>query len=252
MVIPMRVVQLFYKTQHRISIPTSELDLKRGYGIEGDCHAIAGSPRQVLLVDTTTLEHFDLQPGELQENIVLEGAIDSFQSGQVWQIGAAARVRLTFLCEPCGNLEKIRPGLMKAIQRKRGFLGIVTRCGQVHLSDVVTLTSDQFPPLPELAKERFTEFVARIAPGKVVRTADLVLALGVTRSYHRAFPGLIRNSSPELPVHRLVASDGSLLTKYIPHQGEMLAAEGVKIYDQQVLTDYFWHPYCFHDLGEFT
>jgi MOSC domain-containing protein YiiM len=246
----MRVVQLFLKNQRRVSVACSELDLIRGRGIKGDCHAIAGSPRQVLFMNTATLQQFGLQPGELQENMLLEGAIDSFQSGQVWQIGTKARVRLTFLCEPCGHLEKIRPGLMRTIQKKRGFLGMVIRDGRVHWGDAMILTSEQFPALPETAKERFAEFVARIELGKVVRITDLVLALGVSRSYHRAIPALIRKANPNLPVHRLIASDGSLLTKYIPHQAEMLVAEGIEIDNHQALTKYCWQPQYFHDLAQ--
>jgi alkylated DNA nucleotide flippase Atl1 len=246
----MNVIQLFVKSSHGVPIqPCDSLTLQQGYGIEGDTNAMIGSPRQVLLASTPTLEQFDLNPGDLQENILINTAVEQFTSGQVLRIGQDALIRLMFLCEPCATLEKIRPGLMKRIKGKRGFLGMVVRDGRIKPGDNIALTDYQFPVLPEAAKGRFVEFVARIELGKVVRTSDLLVALGVTPSYYRAIPTFIKKAATHLPVHRIVASDGSLMTKYIPHQRQILLNEGVVVIGNQVSPIYCWETFYFHDLS---
>lgn len=68
-------------------IECQRLDLVEGLGIQTDKNAHVGSPRQVLMVDTPALEAFGLQPGILQENILLDGVLEPFMSGRVIQIG---------------------------------------------------------------------------------------------------------------------------------------------------------------------
>lgn len=222
------------------------LTLRRGLGIEGDAHAIPGSPAQVLLVSAPVLAEFGLQPGDLQENILINGAVEDWRSGQVLQIGSAL-VRLTSLCEPCDYLETLRPRLVRQIIGRRGRLGIVMRDGRVQVGDDAVLSKHQFPPIPDDTRGRFNEFVARIPSGKVVCASDLLLALGLTKSYYRTIPILIKKSIG-LPVHRLVARDGSL-SRHIPNQAAALAAEGVEVVNGKVSIANCWAAIEFHDLG---
>lgn len=223
--------------------------LKRGYGIVGDANAAAGSPRQVLLVGMLTLTQFDLHPGQLRENIVIDRAVEGLTSGQVLQLGQTALVRLTHHCEPCALLETVQPGLAKRIKGQRGLLGMVVRDGWVGMEDAVAVISYSFPSIPESTRGKFEEFVSRIPVGTVVKTSNLLMALGLTRSYYRSIPTLIKKSPPHLPVHRIVASDGTLLLKHMPTQQAMLHQDGVVVINHQVADEHYWEPSYFHDLG---
>lgn len=249
----MDITGLFIKqiAPNNIIQDCKSLRLKRGYGITGDANAAVGSPRQILLVSLPTLTQFDLLPGQLQENIVVNGSIENFTSGQVLQLGQTALVRLTHLCEPCAMLETLQIGLARKIKGQRGMLGMVVRDGVVDMGDSVTLVPYQFPPIPESTRGKFEEFISRIPVGKVVTTSDLLLALGLTNSYYRSIPTFLKKSPPDLPIHRIVAADGRLLLKHMPHQQEILWHEGVELTNDQVAQKQCWEPIYFHDLGLF-
>ncbi|MEO1146787.1 MAG: MGMT family protein [Cyanobacteria bacterium J06638_22] len=238
---------LFYKPAQGVLVePTDQLMLKRGYGIVGDANAQVGSPRQVLFAGTPSLQAFGLQPGDLQENLLLDVTVESLESGTVLQLGETARVRLMFLCEPCASLERLKPGLSRKINGKRGMLGLVVADGTVQQGDPVWVLGDRFPAIPETTRGKFEDFVARIPPGKVVPTKALLLALGLTTSYARVIPTLLKKSDPSLPVHRIVAADGRLFTQHLPEQRAVLAAEGVIVEGDRVSAAQFWEAEFFH------
>ncbi|MEO1211099.1 MAG: MGMT family protein [Cyanobacteria bacterium J06638_20] len=244
---------LFFKpAQGALVEPTDQLMLKRGYGIVGDANAQVGSPRQVLFAGTPSLQAFGLQPGDLQENLLLDVAVESLESGTVLQLGETARVRLMFLCEPCASLERLKPGLLRKINGKRGMLGLVVADGTVQQGDPVWVMGDRFPAIPETTRGKFEDFVARIPPGKVVPTKALLLALGLTTSYARAIPTLLKKSDPSLPVHRIVAADGRLFTQHLPDQRADLAAEGVIMEGDRVSAAQFWEAEFFHLLDPYN
>jgi alkylated DNA nucleotide flippase Atl1 len=246
-----RVEHLFIKPHSGSPLePRSSLNLCRGVGIEGDRNAQVGSPRQVLVVGRPVLDAFRLNPGDLQENIVLSDRVEQFVSGQVLHIGPDVQIRLTYWCEPCVQLEQIRPGLARSLRGQRGILGIVTRGGHIAIGDGVHVGSVQFPPLPDANRDRFNVFVARVPAGSVVRTSDLLLALGWTPSFYRTIPTFIKKAPLALPVHRIVAIDGTLLEKHIPDQHHMLLAEGIEVHNGRVNPAYVWPAECFHELGE--
>ncbi|NJO66924.1 MAG: MOSC domain-containing protein [Leptolyngbyaceae cyanobacterium RM1_405_57] len=196
----MRAIKLFAKQRKGAATTEYEnLVLRRGVGVEGDIYAIAGNPRQVLLVDTPALAEFGLNPGDLRENLLVDASIDCLASGQVLQIGQTALVRVTFPCDPCAQLNQLQPGLAKRIKGKRGLLGIVVRDGLIHAGDQIQIAPYRFKPLPDNAKGRFTEFVGRIQPGKVVSTAQLLMALGLARSYYRTIPIFLKKAAIASP-----------------------------------------------------
>jgi alkylated DNA nucleotide flippase Atl1 len=247
----MFVEQLFIKTQSGVPLePCSSLTLSRGLGIEGDRNAQVGSPRQVLLVSRPVLDAFALTPGDLRENILLNAAVEQFTSGQVLQVGGDAQIRLTYWCEPCALLDGIRPGLARSLRGQRGFLGVVTRSGQIAIGDAVQVANHRFSLLPEVNRDRFAVFVARIPPGRVVRTSDLLLALGWTAGFYRTIPTLIKKAAPNLPTHRIVTIDGVLLKKYLPDQAQQLEAEGVEVSNGRVDSAWFWAAEHFQELGD--
>jgi alkylated DNA nucleotide flippase Atl1 len=242
----MQVIKLLLKTQPQAPmVERSSVELICGAGMAGDINAQVGSPRQLLMADQRSLDRFQLWPGALRENILFDTGLETLVSGHLLQIGTAL-IRPTFSCEPCAYLETLRPGLARHIKGHRGFLGMVVGSGAIAVGDVVTIHSDRLPGLPETAKGRFYEFVARIPAGKVVTTADIVLALGVTRAYYRVLPSFIRQAPEDLPVHRIVARDLSLLSPYIPDQAERLTGEGVKVRNSRVEDCDRWPPQEFH------
>ena len=249
----MKVIKLFVKQGHGVTVREREtLILHRGYGIDGDINAQAGSPRQILIVSAPTLADFDLKPGELGENILIDTNTEHLSSGQVLRVGFDALIRLTFLCEPCSTLEKIQPGLAKKLKDKRGFLGIVVRDGSIKLSDDVYITTEKLPVIPHDVKGRFAEFLHRVPSGKVVKTPDLLLALGVSKSYYRAIPAFLKKASKDLPIHRIVRADGSLMSEYVSSQEQLLTEEKVEILFNRIAHDrYYWESTKFHELGVF-
>jgi alkylated DNA nucleotide flippase Atl1 len=221
------------------------LHLISNIGIEGDVNAVVGSPRQVLMLDSRSLIEFRLQPGELRENIVFDRPVEDLKSGQLLQVGDAL-IRPTFACEPCAYLETVQLGLAEAIGKHRGMLGMVIRGGMISVGAAVSVTSHSLPSLPDTAKERFLEFVDRIPPGKIVTTQDLILALGVSKAHYRVIPTFIKKAPPGLPVHRIVAIDGRLLTKHLPNQAHQLSAEGVQVQGDRVGMGDRWAAIHFH------
>ncbi len=246
----MKIDRLFYKPlRGKPVIEVDSLNLIKGYGIENDIHGYYGNPRQVLIVSQSTLKDFNLQGGNLWENIVVDEDIESYQSGQVIRIGEQVLIRLMFHCEPCKNLEQVQLGLMKKINTRRGFLGIVVEGGIIKPQDTITLTTYLFNPLSDIVKQRFNEFIARIPNDKLVNTTDLLLALGVSKAYYRSIPILIKNSDRPTHIHKLVKKDGSLFDKYIPHQKELLESKGIVVFDNKVdYSQHAWEKKQYHQI----
>lgn len=242
----MQVLKLFLKiAPHSPLTECTNLTLQKGMGIVGDCHGRVGSPRQILLVDQGSLQTLDLQPGNLRENILVDGNLAMLSSGTVLQIGAAW-IRLTFLCEPCAYLEQVRSGLAKQIGARRGYLGRAVQDGNIHVGDDVMLIPDRFPAIPQDTASQFYDFVARVPAGKVVRTTDVLLALGMTQSYCRILPQLMKRAPQGIPVHRVVRSDRVLFSQHLPHQAQFLRQEGVVLEASKVAERDTWQAQFFY------
>lgn len=98
-----------------------------GVGLVGDRHAKKGGSRQILLLAQSVLEKHSLQPGQLRENITVQGVdLESLDQGDSLAIGDI-EFTVGELCDPCENMDAIRPGMRGAIQGERGlFLTPVT------------------------------------------------------------------------------------------------------------------------------
>ena len=104
-------------------------------GLEGCAHARTGSPRQVLLMDSETLELMELSPGIIRENITTRGInVNGLETGQRLQVGAA-QLEVSMVCTPCDMLEKIRPGLRRELRGRRGMLCRVITGGLIRDGD---------------------------------------------------------------------------------------------------------------------
>jgi len=130
------VVHLFRALQRRLPMEeVAEVRALQDSGLEGCAHARTGSPRQVLLVDSETLELMELSPGIIRENITTRGInVNGLDEGQRLQVGTA-QLEISMVCTPCDMLEKIRPGLRREIRGRRGMLCRVIAGGMIRQGD---------------------------------------------------------------------------------------------------------------------
>ncbi|MCS5714223.1 MOSC domain-containing protein [Herbiconiux sp. CPCC 205716] len=159
-----RVVSVSSDDQHRFSkAPQEVVTLVAGRGIEGDAHfgetvqhlsRIRRDPtepnlRQVHLIHRELFDDVDAEvaPGELGENITSEG-IDllGLPRGTVLRLGAHAAVEVTGLRNPCLQIDRFEPGLLKQVVgkdaegrtvRKAGVMGVVLEGGEVRPGDTI-------------------------------------------------------------------------------------------------------------------
>lgn len=138
-----RIAHLFLKQGHALpmrSVPA--VTAVAGKGLEGDA-AYGRERRQVLLVGQSSLSEFDLQPGMLRENMTLTGMVlDDLAEGTLLEVGEAI-LEITGDCEPCAQMDALRPGLREAIRGRRGKLARVARSGAVRVGDAVHTSEPQ-------------------------------------------------------------------------------------------------------------
>ena len=176
------VISVSRARAHRFS-KTSEpfIALIQDHGVEGDAHAgstvqhrfhKAKDPTQPNLCqvhliqaelhDELNAADFDISPGGMGENILTRG-IDllSLSTGTRLHIGPHAVVEVTGLRNPCSQLNRYRPGLLKAcldrgadgqLIRKAGIMGVVLRGGVVRPRDAIRVdhTGGTLTPLVPL------------------------------------------------------------------------------------------------------
>ena len=130
------VLHLFRALQRRLPMEeVAEVSALQDSGLEGCAHARTGSPRQVLLMDSETLELMELSPGIIRENITTRGInVNGLDAGQRLQVGAA-QLEVSMVCTPCDMLEKIRPGLRRELRGRRGMLCRVIAGGVIRQGD---------------------------------------------------------------------------------------------------------------------
>lgn len=176
-----RVVSVSRDPGHHFSKPVvAEIRLLAGLGVEGDAHAgvtvqhrsrVRADPtqpnlRQVHLLHRELFDElqgkgFALAPGDLGENIVVDG-IDllALPTDTLLHLGAEAVVRITGLRHPCMQIENFRPGLLDAVLdrdaeggliRKAGVMSVVAAGGVVRAGDPVRA---EMPPMLHRALER--------------------------------------------------------------------------------------------------
>ena len=123
-------------------------------GLEGDRHALKGSPRQVLLMDIETLKDFELVPGQIKENITVEGLdLSPVKPGQVFFLGDQVTLEATGLCEPCSRMDMIRPGLQQSLDERRRVLAMVLNGGTIKVGDQVTIEPSRQALVAEASRQ---------------------------------------------------------------------------------------------------
>ena len=147
-----RVLHLFRAPKRRA--PMEELasaEVLKDAGFKGCAHARPGN-RHVLLVDAETLGVFQLAPGIMRENVTTEGLdVDGLAIGQRLRLGEIA-LEVSAVCDPCEQIEALRPGLRAEMQGRRGMLCRVLTGGTLQRGEVIelqekTLTAENSGPI---------------------------------------------------------------------------------------------------------
>lgn len=150
---------------HRFSkSPALSIRLLPGLGVEGDAHAgttvkhrsrVARDPtapnlRQVHLLHQELLAELDIPPGALGENITTSGLdLLALPEATILALGPTATIQITGLRNPCAQIDRYRPGLLKSLLthapdgtliRKSGIMAIVLTGGDIHPGDPITVT----------------------------------------------------------------------------------------------------------------
>jgi len=183
-----RVVAVSRDDEHRFSkVPVDSIRLVAGHGVEGDVHAGATMKhrygphrgqtlpnlRQVHLLASELFEEaraagYDLAPGDLGENVLTEGIdLQVLPEGTLLDLGGPV-VRLTGLRNPCVQINRFRPGLMKvvlakadgtpserpvplsrsSVVRKVGVMAVVEAGGEVVPGQAISVTWPAAPHAP--------------------------------------------------------------------------------------------------------
>jgi hypothetical protein len=151
--------------------------------------------RQLLIVPKTSLDEFDLRPGDLRENVVVDDSrntpLHELPSGTVLRLGPI-RIRLTVHCEPCPRVAHLVKPIHK-LNHKRGYLGQVLNSGILRLGDSYAPGPVEFEAIPYELKERAAWYLAkRQGP---IPVKEFVRDLGLSLAYCRAVPHLVRDIS---------------------------------------------------------
>ena len=122
------------------SDPVEEATAISAHGLEGDRSCNVRNARQVLVMDRETLDHFELVPGQIKENITTEGLdLSDAKPGQVLFIGQEVTMEIVGECEPCGKMDAIRMGLREELNHRRGILAMVISGGPIKVGDSIRI-----------------------------------------------------------------------------------------------------------------
>ena len=121
--------------------------------------------------------------------MVVDGIdLHKLESGTVIQIGSV-RIRLTFHCEPCRKIaDRVN---LKRITHKRGVLGEFLSNGIIKVGDAVAVGAKSFDAIPYRIDDRIKWYLDK--QDKPVSVSKLAFDIGLSNSYCRAIPNLVRN-----------------------------------------------------------
>ncbi|MEA2661004.1 MAG: hypothetical protein QOH08_576 [Chloroflexota bacterium] len=123
----------------------AEAPVRVGGGIEGDSH-VQRTKRAVTIVDRSTHDAVGVQPGDLREQLTIEGlpALGSLAEGTLLRIGAIT-LRVNGTCDPCTHIGEMN-GIADAsefqsmLEGRRGLVcSVVAADGPVRVGDAVSV-----------------------------------------------------------------------------------------------------------------
>jgi len=124
--------------------PVVEADVRVGGGLEGDSH-VHRTKRAVTIVDRSTHDAVGVKPGDLREQLTVEGmpSLGSLAEGTLLRIGAIT-LRVNGPCDPCthiGELSGADPNEFQSmLEGRRGLVcNVVSADGPVRVGDPVSV-----------------------------------------------------------------------------------------------------------------
>ena len=155
----------------------ASLRLLAGLGVEGDIHCgeqvkhhsrVAVDPtqpnlRQVHLMQSELVDElretgFQLEPGQLGENVTSTGLdLLGLPPGTILCLGTQARIEVTGLRNPCAQIESFQRGLLSPLIsrdvdgqliRRAGIMAIVRIGGEIQEGDPIRITLPAEPHRP--------------------------------------------------------------------------------------------------------
>ena len=150
-----RIVGLQLCQGHREPMnPVQKATAIADLGLEGDRHAMKGSPRQVVVMDKETLDSLGLPIGVIKENITVEGLdFSTIEAGQVFFLGDEVTLEAMGPCEPCTRMDEIRPGLREVLDGRRGIISMVLNGGTLKIGDRVRVEPSREALVKEAAQQ---------------------------------------------------------------------------------------------------
>jgi MOSC domain-containing protein YiiM len=139
-----RVISLHVRAEkHGAPMPVAEVVGRVGAGLEGDIHGRRAS-RAVLVIDRATLDALGLSPGDLREEITIDGLpeVTNLPVDSELRIGGVT-LRVNGPCEPCTHIGELlgvadREEFRKSLLGRRGALCTVTAVdGPIRIGDPV-------------------------------------------------------------------------------------------------------------------
>lgn len=134
-----KVVNLFIKQSHGQPMhQVDNLQTIANEGIIGDV-SYGRTKRQILIVEREILKRFNVNPGDLRENLIVSGMrLSDIQSGSILRVGDTL-LEITSDCKPCDMLNNLHPGMRDEIDGDRGILASVLEEGTIRVGDPVFL-----------------------------------------------------------------------------------------------------------------
>lgn len=188
--------------------PVTSAQAIAGLGLAGDRHASACSPRQLLLAGDCAYQRWNLPPASLRENLRVDFSTAQLVSGDLLRVGPEAVLWMTFLCEPCGLLERRCPGTLKTIGAQRGMLARVLRAGPVRAGDEIAVRRASAPVFSDDWAERVLQVARAVPEGHSISYRQLAEMAGVATAYCRAFPRVLARVPPAVALR--VASEARI------------------------------------------
>lgn len=153
------------------------LRLIAGEGVEGDIHCgqtvrhrsrVAADPtrpnlRQVHLIHSELLgelreKGFEVEPGALGENVTTRGLdLLALPAGTLLRLGPDARLEVTGLRNPCGQINGLHAGLLAMVRtrgdrgeviRRAGVMAVVIEGGRIETGDTIGVMLPHEPHRP--------------------------------------------------------------------------------------------------------
>jgi MOSC domain-containing protein YiiM len=125
--------------------PVSQAAVRIGGGLEGDSH-VHRSSRAVTIVDSSTHDAVGVEPGDLREQITVEGlpSLDSLSEGTMLRIGQIT-LRVNGSCDPCTHIGEMNgiadPNEFQSmLAGRRGLVcSVASASGPVRVGDEVSV-----------------------------------------------------------------------------------------------------------------